>query len=228
MSPELLPAVAFGVDGIDALRDVSRHGLSSRVSARNVSYRDVIDIIAKSGIRLTPMIGRERLIQGSAFALKAARDRSLLDDPRMALFPTVVTDSYRAEADMLRSRPNDMTSVDAALKGLKTTVAAIVAAGGTIAAGSGAPFVPYGLGLHTELEWLVEAGLTPYQALHTATVNAAEALGVSDEIGSVEAGKLADLVFVGGDPARDIKNARDVRGVMRGGRYYDLPTLLKH
>ena len=117
--------------------------------------------------------------------------------------------------------------IDAALKAYKTTIAAIVTSGGRITAGSDAPLVPYGLGLHTELEYLVEAGLTPYQALQTAMVNAAEALGVGDEIGTIEPGKLADLVFVGGDPTRDIKNARDVRAVMRGGRYYDLPTLLR-
>ena len=105
-------------------------------------------------------------------------------------------------------------------------VAAIAAGGGRLAAGSGAPTVPYGAGFHTELEQLVEAGLTPFQAVQSATLGAADALAVDDVLGSVEPGKLADLVFVSGDPLSDIKAARDVRRVMSGGRYYDRATLI--
>ena len=78
--------------------------------------------------------------------------------------------------------------------------------------------MPYGLGLHVELESYVHAGLTPFQALQTATVNAAQALGLGDELGTIEPGKLADLAFLGGDPLLDIRNTRDVKRVMRGGR----------
>ena len=84
-----------------------------------------------------------------------------------------------------------------------------------------------GLQLHSELLHFVEAGLRPFQALQTATLGAAEALGMGEELGSIEAGKLADLVFVGGDPLRDIRAARDVRRVMRGGRMYDIEQLLR-
>ena len=118
-----------------------------------------------------------------------------------------------------------MLRAEVALRPYKTTIAAIGAGGGRIVAGSGAPDVPYGLSLHVELEEFVEAGLTPFQALRTATANAAEALGAGDQLGTIEPGKLADLVIVGGDPLQDIKKARDVRGVLRGGRYYDLTTL---
>ena len=117
--------------------------------------------------------------------------------------------------------------MDLTVAALGRTVSRIVAAGGRIVAGSDAPDVPYGVGLHVELEHLVDAGLTPFQALQAATSNAAEALGVDDAVGTIEAGKLADLVFVGGDPLRDIQNARDVQRVIRGGRYYDLATLLR-
>ena len=59
------------------------------------------------------------------------------------------------------------------------------------------PIVPYGLGLLVELESYVHAGLTPFQALQTATVNAANALGLGDQLGTIEPGKTADLAFVG-------------------------------
>jgi imidazolonepropionase-like amidohydrolase len=86
--------------------------------------------------------------------------------------------------------------------------------------------VPYGLGLHVELESYVHAGLTPFEALQTATVNAAQALGVAGELGTIEPGKLADLTFLGGDPLIDIRNTRDVKRVMRGGRLFLVSDLL--
>jgi imidazolonepropionase-like amidohydrolase len=87
------------------------------------------------------------------------------------------------------------------------------------------PEIPYGLSLHIELEQLVASGMTPFQALQAATISAAEALGVADELGTIEPGKFADLVFLGGDPLQDIRRTRDVRRVMRGGRIYDASLL---
>ena len=65
-----------------------RRGIPSRVSSRNVSYRDVVDLIVKSGSTLAPMIVRESGILGlTGFTLKTARDASWLSDPRFGLFP---------------------------------------------------------------------------------------------------------------------------------------------
>jgi imidazolonepropionase-like amidohydrolase len=107
------------------------------------------------------------------------------------------------------------------------TVKAVAAAGGTILAGTDSPLVPYGLSLHVELQTFVDAGLTPFQALQTATTNAARALGVGDQLGTIEPGKLADLTFLGGDPLADIRNTRNVRRVMRSGRLYTMADLLR-
>ena len=69
--------------------------------------------------------------------------------------------------------------------------------------------------------------MTPFQALQTATVNAAQALGLGDELGTIQPGKIADLAFVGGDPLVDIRNTRDVKRVMKGGRVYTVADLTK-
>jgi imidazolonepropionase-like amidohydrolase len=81
----------------------------------------------------------------------------------------------------------------------------------------GAPFQPpYGESLHEELGRLVDAGLTPAEALQGATLLAAETFGLTDR-GAISPGRRADVVLVGGDPTRDIAATRDIRGVWIGG-----------
>ncbi len=83
-----------------------------------------------------------------------------------------------------------------------------------------------GFSIHRELLSLVLAGIPPADVIRFATRNAARALGVSDKLGTIEPGKLADLVVVRGNPLTDIRNARHVRLVMKGGRVYDPAELL--
>jgi imidazolonepropionase-like amidohydrolase len=63
----------------------------------------------------------------------------------------------------------------------------------------------------------VQMGMTPIQAIQTATVNAADLLGWSDRIGTIEAGKFADIVAVNGDPTRDVTLLQNPTFVMKGG-----------
>lgn len=92
-------------------------------------------------------------------------------------------------------------------------------AGGHIVVGSdaGMPGVPFGGGVHRELELLVEAGLTPREALRAATSNAATALG-SSEIGVIEPGRAADILVVDGEPHESIDDIGRVMLVLRDGR----------
>lgn len=84
-----------------------------------------------------------------------------------------------------------------------------------------------GFAYHRELLAMTYAGLSPVAVLQAATINGATALGVDDQLGSVEAGKLADLVVVRGNPLEDIKVARDVRLVVREGVSYNPEALLQ-
>jgi imidazolonepropionase-like amidohydrolase len=84
-----------------------------------------------------------------------------------------------------------------------------------------------GFAYHRELLAMVYAGqLPPVAVLKAATINGARALGVSDRLGSVEAGKLADLCVVTGNPLEDITAARNVRLVIKGGVVYEAQALL--
>jgi imidazolonepropionase-like amidohydrolase len=85
------------------------------------------------------------------------------------------------------------------------------------------PLVVPGLSLHEELELFVKAGLTPAEALRTATVAPAECLTMTDRSGTVETGKYADLVLLTKDPLADVRNTRTITAVLIGGRVVPRP-----
>ena len=82
-----------------------------------------------------------------------------------------------------------------------------------------------GFSLHDELGFLVKGGLTPLEALQCATLNAAKWLNRIDALGTVEPGKLADLVLLDDDPLKDIHNTTKISEVFLGGREFDRATL---
>jgi hypothetical protein len=87
--------------------------------------------------------------------------------------------------------------------------------------------VGYGFTLHRELESLVAAGLSPYEALSAATRNPAEFLHALREWGTIEAGKRADLVLLGANPLAEIRNTTRIEGVSVGGRWFERKDLQK-
>ncbi len=78
-----------------------------------------------------------------------------------------------------------------------------------------------GLSLHWELEHLVEAGIEPLEVLRIATQEAAEAVGASDQLGTLEVGKLADVMLLDANPLEDIKNTQTIWRVIKGGWLFD-------
>ena len=82
-----------------------------------------------------------------------------------------------------------------------------------------------GLGAHWELWMLQQGGLSNHEALKAATINGADYIGAADEIGSLEKGKLADLIIMDKNPLEDIKNSNSVIYTMVNGRLYDINTM---
>jgi imidazolonepropionase-like amidohydrolase len=87
------------------------------------------------------------------------------------------------------------------------------------------PYVIPGFSLHDELELFVAAGFTPLEALQTATLNPARFLGLTNDLGTVADGKIADLLVVTADPLKNINNTRQVAGVIVNGRWFSRADL---
>ena len=86
-------------------------------------------------------------------------------------------------------------------------------------------YIMPGFSLHDELANLVEAGFTPMESLQTATSNPAKFLGMEASLGSVEPGKIADLVLLGANPLKDIRNTQKINAVVADGRLFDRVAL---
>jgi imidazolonepropionase-like amidohydrolase len=121
----------------------------------------------------------------------------------------------------------EMSERHQALQRMFEIVRTLHKAGVEILAGTDPPTrdVFPGFSLHDELGLLVKAGLTPLEALQSATSSPAKCLGLSDSLGAVEKGKAADLVLLDADPASDIANTQKISGVFVCGKFFARPAL---
>jgi imidazolonepropionase-like amidohydrolase len=124
----------------------------------------------------------------------------------------------------------DFRTDEKAWKGLLQDVADLHKAGVLLLAGTqlniSEPSSP-GIWLHDELYWFVQAGLSPFEALKTATINPAIFMRREKDLGTIEKGKLADLVLLDANPLQDISNTRKINAVMVNGRYLSKESLQK-
>ncbi len=166
-------------------------------------------------------------------ALMPLRVRARLDDPathadpRLRWLPGTVRARWENERQRLREEGAEPGARAARLRSALWLAGALEIAGVPILAGSAAGdlYAIPGAALHAELDLLVRSGLSPTQALRAATLNPARCLGRADELGSIEVGKLADLVLLDADPLVDIRNASHIVAVVAGGRLLDRAAL---
>jgi imidazolonepropionase-like amidohydrolase len=144
----------------------------------------------------------------------------------------VLTNKVRAsDANVIRQRyHSDVSPWPAAFKKEMEFEHAFSQAGGLLLAGldpTGMGGVIAGFGDQREVELLVEAGFTPVEAIHIATANGAQYLGDLDRVGTIAAGKQADLVVIKGDPSKKIEDIEKVETVFKDGVGYDSAKLIE-
>ncbi len=149
---------------------------------------------------------------------------------RMKYLPRDIREYWNPKnnADLQNRSPERLAAEKKLVNKYLEVIGAMQRAGVKLMAGSdfGAnPLLFPGWGVHDEMALLVKAGLTPMQALQAATNNPTTFLGLNNALGTVEKGKIADLVLLSANPLDDINNTRKITAVIFGGRMFDRATL---
>jgi imidazolonepropionase-like amidohydrolase len=167
------------------------------------------------------------LILGRNAAL--AGDPTQTVDPRLSYMPSEVVASWNSQRDGGRSErtAEDLVMTQQLVESGAAITETMHRTGVTLMAGTdvGLPNLFPGFSLHDELALLVEAGLTPLEAVQAATRNTAEGVGLGDDVGTIEVGKLADLVLLDADPLAAITNTTRIAAVVANGRLLERADL---
>lgn len=214
-SHELYPAVAHGADHVEHIGGTSRRGYQPKVSRLGHSYQDVVELLSASGMGLTATA----VLPG--FAVIVAEEPDWFETPQ---FETFYGPQARASYEALLGRFGSGAAQIARANG--GLLRALTQRDALLVTGTDSPFVPYGAGLHAEFRLYARAGVAPIDILRQATLKSAQASGVAEELGTLEPGKLADLVIVRGDPLKDIRDLDQVVATMKHGVIYPLDELL--
>lgn len=184
----------------------------------------LMDAMAESDTWWTPTL---QVLKMSAFA----GDRNFREDPRRKYIPYVFEAAmWTPDADRAAENAIDESgrNVDADFYRMaRQHVGQAHKAGVKILAGTdaGDTYVFPGFSIHDELVELVSAGLTPADALQSATINAAVFSGNENEFGSIGVGKVADVILLNADPLADIRNTQRIEGLFFNGQYLDRAAL---
>lgn len=178
-------------------------------------YKDVIQLLAQTRTSYTTTL---QISHGGPPAQNFFIERDLpQNDARLAHFSPPLL------AEKKFSRRHWYAPEEYFFGAIAQGAASVQRAGGLVGIGSHGE-VP-GYGIHWEMQAHAAGGMTPHEVLRAATIGSAETIGRQDEIGSIDAGKYADLVILDRNPLRDIRNALAIAWVMKNGRLYDAATL---
>jgi imidazolonepropionase-like amidohydrolase len=231
-------AVALGIDDLehgffvntqfdpdkkpDACPDTAGGPTLAKMGADPASADALIDLLVQHQVAVTSTL--------PVFEQTVA-NRPALDPAHLEVMSPQAREAYLyARARRAAAAPEAREQAERAFKTGMALERRFVERGGLLIAGcdpTGSGGVVPGFSDHRELELLVEAGFTPVEAIRIASLNGAVYLGVADSLGSVEPGKLADLVVVRGDPSKRISDVRQVELVFKAGVGYDPAALLE-
>ena len=186
------------------------------------NFDKIIKAMAENKVSWSPTIATWfRPLSPSAERFKE-RELSILDNPRAAYLPAVMREQTLRQYDRYAKFPADrLKRTREGYSKIADFIARFVQAGGILRAGSDPNNGLPALGLHQEMVMFVEAGLTPVQAIQAGTINVAKAFRKDKDFGTVEPGKVADIIAVEGDPLKDMWAVQNVKVVVLNGEVVD-------
>jgi len=219
-------------------RVLTKKATTAQSKARQLAWqREVLDTYSEQ--KATELVKKFReqqtwqtptliLLRNDAFP---SSNLNLTSDPNTKYVPAKFVGNWRKSFEQqMKNISDEEFSLRAATLEKSLALVSIMQKGGVkILAGtdSAAPYVVPGFSLHEELALLVKAGLTPMEALQTATKNAAEFLGHLDSRGTIAVGKDADLVLLDANPLDEIRNTQKIRSVILRGKLLDRAALIQ-
>lgn len=213
----MFPSVYNGEDGQTHVSATTRTGFSYTRSSAGISYEDMRNVWRQPG---------HFDISTTFNASLYAEDPAMVDDQRLTALNTP-WDQLGLRAKRDAAVATDQTVSLDSLQKEENTVRSVRRGGGIILAGTDSPLDNVATALHLNLRAQVKYGLAPWEALQSATLLTARTVGVEGDLGSIEAGKLADLTFLNGNPLVDIKQAANVAAVMKDGKFYTVDELMR-
>ncbi|KRB48852.1 amidohydrolase [Phenylobacterium sp. Root700] len=218
-SHDLYPATTYGVDAIEHLATSDRIIVSDRLSVGGKIYDDVMQLYRQSNIMVVPTAQGYNPLVGSYYLQR--QGRAFRDVKQLKLLaPRVLASRY------LKAAIDAQGLVDPDLGvAVPSPVTRLKQAGVVTPPGTDTSFFNLGFGIVGELQYYVDQGFTPAEALKSATYQSAQLNKVEDRLGSIAAGKLADMVIVDGDPLANVMDVLNVDQVIKDGRVFTFEQL---
>ncbi|MFG2180864.1 amidohydrolase family protein [Streptomyces abikoensis] len=208
------PGVQLGQDLTTHLQATQRLEFGHATTATGRAHQDLTEIYTATDFRMIATIFTSVPLLGET--------PDLAEDPRVTvLMPPWDVATVRQTA--AKAPTDDQLTT---LRREIDVYRKVLSGGGVVALGTDAPLVPVGLSLHLGLRALHRYGLTPAQALRTATVLPARAFGAERDLGTLEVGKLADATVIDGDPFADFDSLVRTASVLRGGVRFEQRELV--
>ena len=216
--------VAHATDGLADAKDLARAGLDGSIHAILDADQEFAVMMKKNNAFITPAQGLG--LRGNIPGLQPWYEDPFFQEAT----PPATIERYRRQTAESKPAAPDALTLEQRFARARPMIKILLGAGVRIAVGTdggATPDYPPGFPTHREMELATHIGLTPEQIITAATKSGAEALGLDKDLGTLEAGKLANLLVLNADPRSDITNTRKVASVYLHGKEVDRAAMRK-